>query len=308
VCRVVCCYHAGKIIAIKTRRCVDCYIFALDVFWPDYCLWFYPAIRSFWFYYHDTGKIGFDAALTGTFIFSPAGLAYAYYLIPRVVLITLPSILNFDKRQMLAAHFLGAHKFRAFMEVVLPQIMPSVVVAFCLTATVAIGGDLCVGHFCRRSFSIKNEVRDMKIPKRPLKVIKSDEEWRALLTPIQYQITRQHGTERAFSSPDFAANDEGVFTCVCCSQPLFYARHKYDSGSGWPSFTQALSEDVLTFYEDLSYNMVRTEIRCTDCDAHLGHVFPDGPPPDGLRYCVNGHALIYMRTAPEQRSRFLNCS
>jgi len=131
----------------------------------------------------------------------------------------------------------------------------------------------------------------MKTQNRPLKVIKTDEEWRSLLTPIQYQITRQHGTERAFSSPDFATAKGNVFLCICCDQPLFHLQDKYDSGSGWPSFTRPINEQAIILVQDLSYNMVRTEVRCADCDAHLGHVFPDGPPPHGLRYCINGHAL-----------------
>jgi len=128
---------------------------------------------------------------------------------------------------------------------------------------------------------------------RPLKVIKSDAEWRALLTPIQYQITRQHGTERAFSSPDFDKGKAGIFSCICCARPLYAARDKYDSGTGWPSFTRPIDEEAIALYEDRSYNMVRTEVRCADCDAHLGHVFPDGPGPRGLRYCINGHALFF---------------
>jgi len=127
---------------------------------------------------------------------------------------------------------------------------------------------------------------------RPLKIIKSDEEWRELLTPIQYQITRQHGTERAFSSPDFD-KAAGIFTCVCCGRSLYQTQDKYESGTGWPSFTQPIDAQALVLDEDKSYGMVRTEVRCADCDAHLGHVFPDGPPPLGLRYCMNGHALIF---------------
>jgi len=132
----------------------------------------------------------------------------------------------------------------------------------------------------------------------PAKVVKSEEEWRALLTPQQYRITRQHGTERAFSSPDFVVSEGGIFACVCCGQALFRAEDKYDSGTGWPSFTQAVHEEVLIHCQDFSYNMVRTEICCAVCDAHLGHVFPDGPPPHGLRYCVNGHALDYCAAWP----------
>ncbi|AQS42047.1 MAG: Peptide methionine sulfoxide reductase MsrB [Candidatus Tokpelaia hoelldobleri] len=129
--------------------------------------------------------------------------------------------------------------------------------------------------------------------KAPFKVIKTDEEWRALLTPDQYRITRQHGTERAFSSPDFDTSRPGVFRCVCCNRPLYRSTDKYESGTGWPSFTRPASASAVNTFPDHSYGMVRTEVRCADCDAHLGHVFPDGPPPAGLRYCMNGHALVY---------------
>lgn len=129
--------------------------------------------------------------------------------------------------------------------------------------------------------------------KTPFKVTKTDKEWRALLTPDQYRITRQHGTERAFSSPDFDTSRPGVFRCVCCNRPLYRSTDKYESGTGWPSFTRPISADAVNTFPDHSYGMVRTEVRCADCDAHLGHVFPDGPPPAGLRYCMNGHALVY---------------
>ncbi|GAB1581372.1 peptide-methionine (R)-S-oxide reductase MsrB [Phyllobacterium phragmitis] len=132
-----------------------------------------------------------------------------------------------------------------------------------------------------------------KTPARPLKVVKSDAEWREQLTPIQYQITRQHGTERAFSSPNFDSKLKGTYKCVCCGRPLYRSEAKYDSGTGWPSFFEPIEPDAVNAFEDRSYGMVRTEIRCADCDAHLGHVFPDGPPPTGLRYCMNGHALIF---------------
>ncbi|MBB2970118.1 peptide-methionine (R)-S-oxide reductase MsrB [Mesorhizobium sp. RMAD-H1] len=132
-----------------------------------------------------------------------------------------------------------------------------------------------------------------KTPARPLKVVKSDAEWREQLTPIQYQITRQHGTERAFSSPNFDSKLKGTYKCVCCCRPLYRSEAKYDSGTGWPSFFEPIEPDAVNAFEDRSYGMVRTEIRCADCDAHLGHVFPDGPPPTGLRYCMNGHALIF---------------
>lgn len=126
-----------------------------------------------------------------------------------------------------------------------------------------------------------------------LKVMKTDAEWRAQLTPDQYRITRQHGTERAFSSPDFDLSKKGVYHCVCCNRPLYRSQAKFNSGTGWPSFYEPISHDAVTKHHDTSYGMNRTEIRCSDCDAHLGHVFPDGPPPTGLRYCMNGVALTF---------------
>lgn len=126
-----------------------------------------------------------------------------------------------------------------------------------------------------------------------LKVFKTDEEWREMLTPEQYRITRQHGTERAFSSPDFDISKHGTYHCVCCDRPLYSSEAKFNSGTGWPSFTQPIEPEAVTNHRDLSYGMIRVEIRCADCDAHLGHVFPDGPPPTGLRYCMNGVALTF---------------
>ncbi|MCD2180936.1 peptide-methionine (R)-S-oxide reductase MsrB [Rhizobium sp. GN54] len=126
-----------------------------------------------------------------------------------------------------------------------------------------------------------------------LKVVKTDEEWRQILTPEQYRITRQHGTERAFSSPDFDSSKSGTYRCICCDRPLYSSEAKFNSGTGWPSFTQPIAPDAVTNHRDLSYGMNRVEIRCADCDAHLGHVFPDGPPPAGLRYCMNGVALSF---------------
>jgi peptide-methionine (R)-S-oxide reductase len=129
--------------------------------------------------------------------------------------------------------------------------------------------------------------------KNTLKIEKTDAEWRAQLTPDQYRITRAHGTERAFSSPDFELGKTGIYHCVCCNRPLYHSQAKFDSGTGWPSFTAPISTDAVTKHHDTSYGMSRTEIRCADCDAHLGHVFPDGPPPTGLRYCMNGVALTF---------------
>ena len=124
-------------------------------------------------------------------------------------------------------------------------------------------------------------------------VVKTDAEWRAQLTPEQYKVTRKHGTERAFTSPLNDEKRDGMFKCVCCGAPLFAAHDKFDSGTGWPSYTQAVNGDAVSEHDDRSFFMRRTEVRCSNCDAHLGHVFPDGPEPTGLRYCINGVALDF---------------
>jgi peptide-methionine (R)-S-oxide reductase len=126
------------------------------------------------------------------------------------------------------------------------------------------------------------------------KVVKSDVEWRRQLTPEQYLVTRQHGTERPFSSPLNVEKRKGMYVCVACGAPLFKSDTKYESGSGWPSFWAPVSPDAVTEIEDNSMFMRRIEVRCATCDAHLGHVFPDGPQPTGQRYCMNGVALKLM--------------
>ena len=124
------------------------------------------------------------------------------------------------------------------------------------------------------------------------KVIKSDAEWRAQLSDMAYKVARKHGTERAHSHDNFPKKD-GTFMCVCCGQPVFESGTKFESGTGWPSFYAPIDPEVVGETTDRSFFMKRTEVHCNRCDAHLGHVFPDGPQPTGLRYCINGVALEF---------------
>lgn len=121
----------------------------------------------------------------------------------------------------------------------------------------------------------------------------TDAEWRRRLTPEQYRITRHGGTERAFTGAYWEHRESGVYRCVCCGENLFSSGDKYDSGTGWPSFTRSSTPECVSERSDLSLTMRRTEVVCASCDAHLGHVFPDGPGPDGTRFCINSAALAF---------------
>jgi peptide-methionine (R)-S-oxide reductase len=123
------------------------------------------------------------------------------------------------------------------------------------------------------------------------KITKTEEEWQEQLTPEQYHVTRQKGTEQPFTGEYDNCKTPGTFNCSCCNAPLFASDHKFDSGSGWPSYWQPIAEDAIISESDSSMSMVRTEVMCAACDAHLGHVFPDGPQPTGLRYCINSLSL-----------------
>lgn len=123
------------------------------------------------------------------------------------------------------------------------------------------------------------------------RVEKTADQWRGLLSPEQFRITRQKGTERPFSGELCSVYESGKYNCICCNSPLFDSTIKFDSSSGWPSFTQPISENAIQYHKDISFGMVRVEVLCNSCDAHLGHVFPDGPAPSGLRYCINSVSM-----------------
>jgi len=137
----------------------------------------------------------------------------------------------------------------------------------------------------------------MAKPNPKVNVVKSEAEWKAQLSPQAFEVARKHGTERSGSSPLNKEKREGMFNCVCCGAPLFSSADKFESGTGWPSYTRPVTPAAVAEFDDSSFFMRRTEVRCANCDAHLGHVFPDGPKPTGLRYCMNG---VAMKFAPKE--------
>jgi peptide-methionine (R)-S-oxide reductase len=154
---------------------------------------------------------------------------------------------------------------------------------------------ILMGPATRNSETIRIFNARTGLTEEVLPVIRSDEEWRSLLTPEQYEVARKKGTEYAFTGKYHACKEPGIYVCACCGTDLFDSTAKFDSGTGWPSFFAPVSELNIRLYRDLSGGMMRTEVLCARCGAHLGHVFDDGPPPTGKRFCMNSAALRLIK-------------
>jgi peptide-methionine (R)-S-oxide reductase len=150
------------------------------------------------------------------------------------------------------------------------------------------------------SILISDSLRNTEGDNMTGKVIKSEEEWKKELTPEQYQVLRQKGTERAFTGKYYDHHEKGVYKCAACGNVLFSSDNKYDSGCGWPSYWTPLAKDKIVLREDRSFGMIRTEVLCAKCGGHLGHVFDDGPQPTGLRYCINSVSLKFEKVNEEE--------